>query len=303
MYTMGGNKMELTQIRYFLEVAKTQHMTKTAQNLHVAQPALSQSIKRLEKSLGVPLFVSKGRNITLTAYGKYLQKKLEPIIEQLDNIPKQLETMAKLEGETIHMNVLAASSIVIEAVIEYKKEKGELNFQFLQNQQDELFDIMVTTKLFFQKHTDEKNNYVCEEKIYLAVPDTEKYKGRTSITLKEVENEEFVSLYGSKQFRYICDRFCQYAGFQPKIIFESDNPEAVKNMIAANLGIGFWPEFTWGSVNDKNVRLLEIESPICQRDIIISYNQNKIDNHNVLEFFDFLKNYIETKRANAGCMK
>lgn len=66
--------MELAQIRYFLEVARTKHMTNSARNLHITQPALTQAIHRLENDLGVPLFVPKGRNIMLTEYGKYLQK-------------------------------------------------------------------------------------------------------------------------------------------------------------------------------------------------------------------------------------
>ena len=110
--------MELIQIRYFLEVAETKHITNSAKNLHISQPALSQAIHRLEESLGVPLFTSKGRNIVLTEYGRYLQKKLKPILEQLDKIPEQLNMMAKLESETIHINVLAASSLVMAAWME-----------------------------------------------------------------------------------------------------------------------------------------------------------------------------------------
>ncbi len=53
--------MELTQIRYFLEVADTKHMTNSAKNLHITQPALTQAIRRLEEDLGVPLFAAKGQ--------------------------------------------------------------------------------------------------------------------------------------------------------------------------------------------------------------------------------------------------
>lgn len=290
--------MEMTQIRYFLEVAESQHMTASAEKLHIAQPALSQSIRRLEKNIGVPLFESKGRNIVLTEYGKYLQSQLIPIMDQLDKLPEILRAMAKLNGETIHLNVLAASTLVTNAIIEYKTKHKGLNFQLLQNMQSEVFDIEITTKMFYQSNPGRiKNQFVCEEKIYLAVPDNEKYHNRKSISLKEVENEGFISLMGSRQFRYICDKFCHHAGILPHIIFESDNPAAVKNMIAANLGIGFWPEFTWGKLENDKVLLLEIDDPECSRDILITYNKNKTDDSNVRDFFEFLEGFCEKQRT------
>ncbi len=287
--------MEIMQIRYFLEAAKTKHMTNSAKNLHITQPALTQAIRRLEKDLAVPLFAAKGRNIVLTEYGKYLQRKLEPLMEQMDAIPEQLKMMVALEGETIHMNVLAATGPVMEAIIEYKKEHEEINFQLQQNSESELYDIAVTTKLFYQGH-EEQNRFACGEEIYLAVPENGKYKGRESVRLEEAADDGFICLLGSREFRYICDRFCQHAGFTPKVIFESDNPSAVKNMIAANIGIGFWPEFTWGSIDNEHVRLLKIEEPICQRDIIIHYNRNKTDSRNVIEFYGFLTDFFERRK-------
>lgn len=288
--------MELTQLRYFMKVAETEHITKSAKELHITQPTLTQSIHKLEEELSVPLFVSKGRNIVMTEYGKYLNKRLEPIMDSLDKIPDELATMANLSTETIHMNVLAASSIVIESIINYKQQEKELNFQILQNPQNELFDITITTKLFYQQELSKYDNYVCAEKIYLAVPNNEKYKNINSVKLSDMREEGFVSLFGSKQFRYICDQFCKFSGFEPKIIFESDNSNDVKNMIAANLGIGFWPEFTWGRIDNNKIKLIEIEDPVCQRDIIVSYNKNKVDNSHVEEYYQYLTQYIEEKR-------
>ncbi|MGN1194419.1 MAG: LysR family transcriptional regulator [Acutalibacteraceae bacterium] len=292
--------MELTQIRYFLAVAESQHITKSAQKLHIAQPALSQSIHRLEKELRVPLFVSKGRNIVLTEYGKYLKQKLEPLMSELDSIPGQLQTMAKLESDTVHLNVLAASTLVTEAIIEYKKKRSEVNFQVLQSSSDQLYDIGIRTKLFYQLDKESDNIFVCTEKIYLAVPSSHKLAAKNSIRLLEAADEGFISLMGSRQLRWICDRYCQHAGFSPKIIFESDSPAAVRNMIAANMGVGFWPEFTWGKLETDRVKLIEIEEPLCRRDIIIDYKLNKTDSSTVVDFFDFFKDFCKRKAADGS---
>lgn len=293
--------MELLQIRYFLDVAETQHMTQSAQRLHIAQPALSQAIKRLEESLGVPLFVKKGRGIVLTECGQYLQKQLIPIVEQLDKLPEKLKNMAQLSSETIHINVLAASSLLTETIIEYKNIRKNVNFQILQNTDSDIFDIEITTRMHYQVPADrEKDQFVFSEKIFLAVPNNENYAGMDRISLAEAVTERnlgFISLAGSKAFRYICDKFCHNAGVKPRTIFESDNPATVKNMIGANLGVGFWPQYTWGGIDKSRVRLLEITDPDCRRDILVTCNKNKTDNRYVEEFFKFLKRSFENSKV------
>ncbi|MEG0806230.1 MAG: LysR family transcriptional regulator [Lachnospiraceae bacterium] len=290
--------MELSQLRGFLAVAKTQHVTRAAQDLHVAQPALSQSIHRLEKELQVPLFAAKGRNIVLTEYGRFLQSQLEPLLTTLDAIPNELSIMANLENATIHLNVLAASTLVTQAIIEYKRLNHNVHFQLLQNKEAKLFDIEVTTTFFSKKvETLLSNQFVCTERIFLAVPNDSRFCKRKTIALSEVKNESFISLAGSKQLRTICDSFCTQAGFQPNIVFESDNPTAVKNMIAANIGIGFWPEFTWGTLSNDDILLLPIEAPLCKRDLLLTYHNNKAQNKEVETFFHFLTDYILVRKT------
>lgn len=91
--------MELLQLEYFYAVAQNQHMTRTAEQLHIAQPSLTQSIRRLEKELGVPLFYHSGRNIALTEYGVALQEALTPVLKTLHQIPNQLQQLAQEPGD------------------------------------------------------------------------------------------------------------------------------------------------------------------------------------------------------------
>lgn len=297
--------MELTQLRYFLEVAKTQHVTKSAETLHVAQPALTQAIHRLENELEVPLFSSKGRNIVLTPYGKYFYEKLEPLLKSLSELPENLKEMAKTENATIHLNVLAASSLVTEAIIEYQKIDDALHIQIHQNEKNDMDDIRVTTEISAQTHenkTSDDSNFICTEKIFLAVPNIQEFQEKKEITFEGIKSIGqkwgFVSLLGSKHLRSICDKYCADAGIKPNIIFESDNPASVKNMIAANIGIGFWPEFSWGALDTSRVRLLKITKPDCKRDILITCKKNKAENSHVENFYKFLTGYF--KMASIG---
>lgn len=289
--------MELNQLRYFLEVAESQHITHSAEKLHIAQPSLTKSIKRLEEELGVPLFVAKGRNIVLTPYGSFFRDRLKPLIEGIDRIPGDLETMAKLENATIHMNVLAASAIVTEAIIEYEKVNKKVNFQLMQQSGENLYDIGVTTRLFYQVPEGRaKHESVFTEEIFLAVPKSHRLAEADEISLSEAKDEGFITLMGSKQLRSICDRFCAHAGFVPRIIFESDNPSAVKNMIAANFGVGFWPEYTWGRIESSDVKLVKISNPVCRRDVLIDFRENKKDSEEVRRFYNFLTAYFAQRR-------
>ena len=288
--------MEINQMRYFLEVASTQHVTRSAERLHIAQPALSKAIHNLEQELGVPLFASKGRNIVLTEYGKYLQEKMSGIISEIDDLPQELKSMADRENATIHLKVLAASTLITDAIIEYRRKHPKINFQLMQNDQSKIYDISVTTeRVKSEEIFNSENRFELIEKIFLAGPAEHRLAKREKINLTEVEKDGFISLMGSKQLRWICDKFCRQAGFEPRIIFESDNPAAVKNMVCSNMGICFWPEFSWGNLQKGSAVLLEIEQPLCEREIIFKCRENKLDNRAVRDFFEFLQEFFDRK--------
>ena len=102
--------MELQQLRYFSVAATQLHITRAAEILHIAQPALTQSIKRLEDELGVKLFIRNGRNIILSDTGKLFLKKLTPILHQIDMLKDEVREAEGVFRRTIHVNILGACS-------------------------------------------------------------------------------------------------------------------------------------------------------------------------------------------------
>lgn len=292
--------MELAKLRYFYEVAKRGNVTRTSEEIHIAQPALTKSIKLLEEELGAPLFYKKGRNIYLTKFGEYLQARLETLLPQIDGLGLEIEHLKAEQRRTVKLNVLTASTAVTEAVVEYKKKHRSAVFQLIQNETETDCDVSVClegTDVSALPECREKT--VLDEEIYLAVPKRSAYAEKDRITLGEVKDEWFVHLAGSRPFRAVCDGFCAKAGFVPKTSFESDSPTAVKNIIGANAGVGFWPEYTWGRVS-ADVKLLNIEEPVCKRRIVIGLHETLFPSAVAEEFYRYLTERLQNKKKRHG---
>jgi len=281
--------MDIQKLKYFYTVAQLEHVTRASEVLHISQPSLTQAIHLLEKELGVPLFQRKGRQIVLTEYGRYLKQRLDILLPEFDHLVVEMEQLKNSVTKTVKLNILAASSFVINTIMEYKKKNPDVIFDFEQNELKYDCDILITTNGL---DTNSSKNYlqrcVKKEKIYLAVPKDSKYAEAESVELGAVKNESFIMLSNTRLFGAICNKFCSIAGFYPKILFESDSPTAVQNIISMGAGIAFWPEYSWGKLQNKNLTLLPISNPICQRDLIIELHERCPHSRYAEDFYRFL---------------
>ncbi|MBQ8428349.1 MAG: LysR family transcriptional regulator [Clostridia bacterium] len=284
--------MELNKLKYFQAVARLQHVTKAADELHVAQPALTKSIKDLESELGAPLFYKQGRNIRLTPQGIFLKEKLDAILPALDDLPLLMAEFDGRENKTVRLNVLAASTVVTDAVVSYKKSHADVIFELIQNEEEYHCDVTVTTDSKKKNSFLESNVFV--EPVFLAVPKHSSLAQKKSVKLEDVKNEGFVRLAGSRLFRAKCDEFCAKAGFSPTTAFESDSPLAVRNVIGAGVGVGFYPAFSWGKTSQKDVVFLPIQSPTCTRNLVVGLH-GPVKDGVAKDFYRFLIGFLQRR--------
>jgi len=292
--------MEFNKLYYFYIAAKHMNITRAAEELYISQPALTKNIKLLEREIGLPLFYKKGRHIYLTEFGDYLNEKVCKMFNIWDDISQELDKIKSNAKNTIKLNVLAATTIVTDAVAEYTKRNQDITFQIIQNSEVNCDISISTNAVNFSNLPSFTKRCVIEEKIYLAVPKNLEYENINSINLIDVKDKGFVNLSGSRPFHIVCDKLCESVGFKQNIIFESDSPEAVKNIIKSGAGIGFWPEFSWGKISVSDVKLLPIYNPICQRELIIGLHKNSCLSECSEEFYDFLLKFIKRHQKNKG---
>ena len=293
--------MELFQLRYFLEVARQQHVRRSAEALHVSQPAVTNAIHRLESEIGVPLFVPSGRSIQLSPYGKALYDEILPLYESLDSLPDKIKKLEPRESVTIRLNVFAAWFIVMETILEFQRIDPNVCFKVTRSETQELSDITVFTIQHYRpKKRKSDNLFVCSEEIFLAVPDIPRFREKDTIRLDEVTDLGFVQISEKLYFRSICDAFCRTAGVHPNTVFESDDPGAVRAMICNNAGVGFWPEFALGSVFTERILFKRIEEPRFVRDIVVEKHALSHDNIHVQVFYDYLTRSIDLYRRQTS---
>ena len=90
--------MEIRVLRYFLEIACEENMTRAAERLHVSQTTLSKQMKELEEELGKKLFRRGSASIHLTDEGMLLRKRAEDILAMVDKTADEFKALDEVTG-------------------------------------------------------------------------------------------------------------------------------------------------------------------------------------------------------------
>ena len=276
--------MDILQLKYFLEVARTEHVTHSARNLRIAQPALTQSIKRLETELGVELFARAGRNIRLTPAGAYLRDRIAPAMEILETAPEDVRAFAAGEAGTVKVGIFSASNVVVDAITAYRASFPAVNFRITQDEFESACDITVSTVMPSSSNARGEG---------IAVPESSSFGD--VVSLDELADEPFVCLAGSRRLREVCDALCAGRAFHPRIGFESDNPAVVRKVIGLGLGVGFWPTCSWEALGDGSARLARLAEEEFERTIALTRASHVREDAAAFDFYRFLVDYVRNR--------
>ncbi|MFM1652867.1 LysR family transcriptional regulator [Brevibacillus sp. B_LB10_24] len=287
--------MELLQLHYFRTVARLEHMTKAAQELRIAQPALSKTISRLEEDLGVPLFDRQGRQIRLNTFGKAFLKKTDLALKLLDEGRREVADLAGLERGSVY---LATSTLdrLSEPLGAFLSLHPDVNFRITQASMEEMTQLLEDGEVDFcftaiPIHVSGISELpVLHEDVYLAVPPGHRLAERSSVSLREVADEPFINYKEGYPFRKMNDEFCREAGIAPNVVCEVDEPSAIGSLVRAGLGVAFVGACK-GSGETPLIKL-RIESPVCRRTFLLAWLEARYLSKAACEFRNFLVRYF-----------
>lgn len=241
-------QMELSQLRYFKAVAETEHFTRAAELLHVAQPSLSKAISNLESELGVRLFERGSRSVYLNDYGRAFLKRVNHVLTELDEAELELQDMAGSRQGDIHIAscaVFSAPSCLHTYNQDFFLTHPEIGLHIYIADSAQIEDMLLHRRIdlgysiSLPDHPEIIATEMFSYRLGLVVSARHPLAKRGAIHLSELKNDRFMCNNTSPDNRDSVYELCHKAGFEPHVIFEGESAGLIGEAIAQNAGVAF----------------------------------------------------------------
>ena len=195
--------VNMRQMRYVVAMADAGSISAAARNLDVTQPTLSSSLRELEQSLGVALFIrSRGRPLTMTAEGRVLLPEIRRLVAHAEDVAQRASGLAAPSTGTVRVGslVTVAPVVVPPLIREFRAQQPDAGVSVSTADQRELLTGLengdLHMALTYDLDIDEGVNFVPIAVVAprVLLPSTHPFAGRRSISLAALASEPFVLL-------------------------------------------------------------------------------------------------------------
>ena len=283
----------MQQLRYFKELAKTQHLTQTAERLYITQTTLSNTIINLEKQLGVKLFDRIGRNLQLNEIGRIYLRYVNEALMVLDNGLTAVNDYKDSVQKAV--SVAMINSNVWSDLIrgfhtryhDYSIRQVECDKDMFRNKlMDQEIDFVIAGESDFSL-AGLDYNVIRVEELFLCVPNAYPLAGRQGVYLRDIQNESFINLPESNSFRGFCDQLFKQAGLAYRAALECDYVMREK-LVAAGFGVAITTNATRRLNKEEGIAYIPILDTFARRPIAIIWNPKHYLSRAAVDFKDFV---------------
>jgi len=244
--------MDIRQLRYFVAVAEKLSFRRAAEQLHVAQPALSRQIQQLEDRLKVRLFDRDKRSVQLTAAGAAVLGHARVVLAAVQELPVIAQRAAAGESGQIRVGFisLVAYEFLPALVREFRQALPHVDVQMqefpvmqqFEPLQHDQFDVAILRML---RPDPAIATYVIERAPFVvALPKGHALCRHLLLSVADLVHEDFISLPHTEgaSFQGVILDLCRAAGFRPSVVREVGDSQAMMGMVGAGMGVAIVPE-------------------------------------------------------------
>lgn len=283
--------MNLTKIRYFVEVARCGNFSEAARRLYTAQPNVSKQIAQMEQELDFPLFVRTKRSVRLTPAGQLLYDHMKTLPEDLENLFEQAKALARrdeatlnigiLEGQEVNSLLLMRLGLAQEMYPNLEMEMERNSFSNLRSGlKNGHYDLIVTLDFDVEQEESFASRVIFPQPPAIAIHRNHPLAEQPKLEMSQLRNENFVVI-SPEESPVGYERFlnqCAAAGFVPKVVRQPRSLESFILCVEMGIGIGLLDQNTRLS-HDSAVRTI----PIPESDMYVVAAYMKDDYRPVLQ--------------------
>jgi LysR family hydrogen peroxide-inducible transcriptional activator len=274
--------MELHQLRYFVAAAECANISRAAQRCNVAQPSLSQQIKKLECSLNVKLFDRIGRGIVITDAGKALLPRARQILSQVN------ETAASLARESGGSGSLAIGAIPTIAPYLLPAALGKLHAMspacdlsvredLTENLVRSLLENEIDCALLSTPLEEDgvELEVLGEEELLIAVPASHAVAGEKQITIGALRGEPMISLEEVHCLGRQIEGFCSARHWSRRVVCRTTQMLTILEMVAVGVGVSIVPAMTAAADRTGRCRYIPLRPGKPTRQIALAWRRGR----------------------------
>jgi len=275
--------MDLRQLRYLVALSEERSFTRAAAREHIAQPALSQQIRRLEQEAGVALVERTTRRVALTEAGELLAVRARRILAELDAAGADLRALTGLQTGHVLIGAIHTMGPVdlslalgtfherhpgVELTV--REESSEELAELLRADELDLAFLSVTERIEsrgigFQP--------LVSEELVAIVPRHHRLGGRRRVRMRELAGERFIAYREGARLRELLIGAGRAAGFDPEVVLESNESQLIRRLVARGLGVALVPRSDGSESEELSVARL-IDPPL-KRDIMLAWREGR----------------------------
>src|SRR5918911_3684770 len=278
--------MEMHQLTYFESVSRHLHFTRAAEELNVAQPSVSQQIRKLEDELGAPLFHRMKRHVALTEAGKMFLPHARAVLQRLEEARLEVQELSGLRKGSLAVGATPSvgTHLLPRAMAAFSRRHPGIALAFREAGSRTLLSLLEDGELDMAvviqpiRHPALETMPLLEEELLLAVPQGHTLAGRQArVPLGELRDEAFVMLReGAYDLRDQTLAACHKVGFEPRVVLDGCEMDSVLRCVAAGIGVAILPEMVLSDVDPvAGPAAVRLQGPRLSRSLVIARRRDR----------------------------
>ena len=300
--------MELRQLRYLVALADEQHFTRAAAREHIAQPALSQQIRRLEHEVGLALVERTTRRVTVTEAGQTLVARARRILSEVDAANAEMQALAGVRTGHVMvgtMHTMGPVDVSLALAVFHQRHPG-VELTVREQSSEELAEMLRddVLDLAFLSVTERMESHglglhqLVSEELVVVLPQHHQLAGHGTLRMAELAGEHFISYREGARLRELLTFAARHAGFEPQIKLESNESERIKRLVARDMGVAILPRSD-AERPGAEVAVATLTDPSLRRDITLACREGRRLAPAAAEFLELSEELFTAPERNA----